>query len=171
MEYFRGLFFLTTNRIGQIDDAFLSRVSLVIGYDELNDTSRAQIWNGFFTKLETDMKQQREKGKQPIIEIDRYAEKYILHDEEVKKLRWNGREIRNALQTAITLATYKASKDPRRKADEVVEVTKDHFRSVVGMSQSFRKYMDSIQNLSEAERARRALDRNDAFKHDKETSI
>ena len=170
MEYFKGLFFLTTNRIGQIDDAFLSRVGLVIGYDELNDTSRAQIWNGFFSKLETDMKQRREKGKKPIIEIDRYAEKYILNDDEVRNLKWNGREIRNALQTAITLATYKASKDPRRKADDVVEVTKEHFRSVVEMSQSFRKYMDSIQNLSEADGARRALDRNDAFRHDRGTN-
>ena len=171
MEYFQGLFFLTTNRIGQIDDAFLSRVSLVIGYDELNDTSRAQIWKGFFEKLETDMEEKRKKGKKPIIEIDRYAKKYVLHDDEVRNLKWNGREIRNALQTAITLATYKASKESRRKAGDVVEVTEEHFQSVVRMSQSFRNYMDSIQNLSEAERARRALDRNDAFKYDKERNI
>ncbi|KAI7332767.1 hypothetical protein KC315_g4505 [Hortaea werneckii] len=33
MEYFRGLLFLTTNRVGQIDDAFMSRVHMAIGYE------------------------------------------------------------------------------------------------------------------------------------------
>lgn len=36
MEYFKGLLFLTTNRVGQIDDAFISRVHVAIGYDKLN---------------------------------------------------------------------------------------------------------------------------------------
>ena len=47
MEYFRGTLFLTTNRVGQIDDAFLSRVSVVLQYDRLSDDTRKRIWQGF----------------------------------------------------------------------------------------------------------------------------
>ena len=166
MEYFKGLFFLTTNCVGQIDDAFLSRVNVVIGYNKLNNDLRSQIWNKFFTKLEDDMKRKEQEGKKPLIEIDKYARKYVLHDKEVQDLEWNGREIRNALQTAITLATYKTSKDPRKKEGDVIEVEEEHFKSVVRMSQSFRNYMDSITGLHEDERAKRAWDRNDDFRHD-----
>jgi hypothetical protein len=55
MEYFRGLLFRTTNRIGQIDDAFISRMHVVIEYKSLTNESRNKIWNGFFSKLERDM--------------------------------------------------------------------------------------------------------------------
>jgi hypothetical protein len=93
MEYFKGLFFLTTNRIGHIDDAFLSRVNIVIGYDPLNDEKRNQIWNGFFAKLQSDMENRKKEGKTPIIQVDKYAKKYLLNDEAVKALKWNGREV------------------------------------------------------------------------------
>ncbi|KAI7383006.1 hypothetical protein KC336_g18476, partial [Hortaea werneckii] len=51
MEYFRGLLFLTTNRVGQIDDAFMSRVHMAIGYERLSPDFRRNIWEGFFRKL------------------------------------------------------------------------------------------------------------------------
>ena len=165
MEYFKGLFFLTTNRVGQIDDAFLSRVTVVLGYDKLSDNLRAEIWNRFFAKLEADMEQHKKIGKKPIVEIDKYARKYVRKDDEVQKLEWNGREIRNALHTAITLATYRASKASNGKEVEVVEVETEDFESVVRMSQSFRTYMDSITGMPEAQRAALASDRNDSFRH------
>ena len=85
MEYFRGLLFLTTNRVGQIDDAFLSRVTVVLQYDHLSDDTRKKIWQGFFKKLEKDSQRSPDARK---IEIDRYAQKYVLNDPEVKNLRW-----------------------------------------------------------------------------------
>ncbi|KAF2229533.1 P-loop containing nucleoside triphosphate hydrolase protein [Viridothelium virens] len=165
MEYFKGIFFLTTNRIGHIDDAFLSRVNIVIGYDPLSDEKRARIWNGFFNKLQKDMERWKQDGIKPIIQVSKYAKQYILYDEEIKALQWNGREIRNAFQTAISLARYRASKEKEDGNDDVVDVEVDHFRSVMRMSRSFRGYMDSISKLPEAERARRAYDRNDDYKH------
>lgn len=73
-----------------------------------------------------------------LIEIDEYARTYLLNDEVVQKLEWNGREIRNVLQTAISLARYKAMKDPKKSKQQKLLVTKDHFKSVVQMSQSFK---------------------------------
>lgn len=241
MEYFQGLLFLTTNRIGQIDDAFLSRIHVVIGYTPLTEEQRAAIWKGFFRKLEHDMKlltaqhaknrqlsregrksereREREKSrgrekdvakdkakeddkkkKKPErlvkIQVSRYAKEYVLNDPEVRALKWNGREIRNAFQTAISLAGFEAAqedaaaaasssrepsvgssdddhgrrrvkRDRREESTEgklrVVDVTKEHFASIVKMSREFHSYMDSITLQEEGERARGRLERNDAF--------
>ncbi|KAI9684979.1 MAG: hypothetical protein M1820_010859, partial [Bogoriella megaspora] len=83
----------------------------------------------------------------------------------VLRLKWNGREIRNALQTAISLARYKASQDANDINDDVIDVDVEHFKNVVRMSKSFRGYMDSISSLTEDERAKMAWDRNDEFVH------
>ena len=156
MEYFRGIFFLTTNRVGQIDDAFLSRVSVVLQYDHLSDDTRKKIWQGFFKKLQKDT--EISGGRK--IEVDKYAQKFVLNDESVRDLRWNGREIRNALQTAISLASYKGLQEGK-KVEETIEVEEDHFRSVVTMSQKFKNYMQNISGKDEDGRARARQDRPD----------
>ena len=165
MEYFKGLLFLTTNRIGHIDDAFLSRVSVVIHYNRLDQTTRQKIWQGFFQKLETDMQSRSQNGRdepsKPKVEITNEAKFYVLYNPTVEALDWNGREIRNALQTAICLAGYKATKDG--KPNEPICVTPDDFESVVHLSSAFRGYMQSIQNKDEMARARANLDRNDMY--------
>lgn len=92
MEYYRGILFLTTNRVGHFDDAFVSRVHVVIRYENLSDKDRAKIWTQFFNKL------QAERGK--YITISRKARRYVLEDEEVTKIPWNGREIRNGTPLA-----------------------------------------------------------------------
>lgn len=159
MEYFQGLLFLTTNRIGQIDDAFLSRTHVVIGYTTLDEAKRKRIWNGFFKKLERDMAVSK---RGPKIEISKYAKEYVLNDEGVKALKWNGREIRNAFQTAISLAGYEAAKDPNWTEGKTIDVLQEHFSSVVMMSREFQSYMDSISQQVESERARARMERNDS---------
>ena len=163
IEYFRGLLFLTTNRVGQIDDAFLSRVTVVLQYDHLTDDARKKIWTGFLKKIQQGSDPRGSEGDESDdnrkIEVDRYARTYILNDPEVKDLQWNGREIRNALQTAISLANYKAVKEGQ--STNIVEIQEDHFKSVVAMSKKFKSYMKSISGKEEGERARARLDRAD----------
>ncbi|KAI9766662.1 MAG: hypothetical protein M1839_004785 [Geoglossum umbratile] len=151
MEYFRGLLFLTTNRIGHIDDAFLSRVHVVIGFKRLNDRMRSLIWKGFFDKLKLERK------GDVVVAVN--ARKYVLESDEVKKLQWNGREIRNAFQTSLALAEFEAFE----AGNEVVVVESEHFRRVVKMSKAFKTYVDSIEKMPEGKRAERLKDRNDAF--------
>lgn len=78
--------FLTTNRVGHFDDAFISRIHVVIKYDPLSEDNRRQIWTQFFDKL-TDERQD--------FIITGRAKQYVLEDDIIKKLEWNGREIRN----------------------------------------------------------------------------
>ena len=153
-EYFSGLLFLTTNRVGQIDDAISSRVSIVLQYDHLSDETRKKIWRSFFAKV------QRETGLPGTekVEINKYAQQYVLNDPEVKDLQWNGREIRDALQTAILLARHRALKE-EQPVDKAVEVEEEHFQSVVTMNRKFKACLRDITGQGEDGRAKARLER------------
>jgi hypothetical protein len=153
MEYFKGLLFLTTNRVGQIDDAFMSRVHVAIGYEPLTTEARKEIWQGFFTKLEKERKSE--------IKVGLAAKRFILESEEVRKIELNGREIRNALQTAITLAEYETLESGNATDNELVVVEEAHFRSVLSMTEKFHNYVTSIRREDERKRAAARGDRND----------
>ncbi|KAL9621376.1 MAG: hypothetical protein Q9160_004136 [Pyrenula sp. 1 TL-2023] len=153
IEYFRGLLFLTTNRTGQIDDAFESRLHAIIHYKRLDDSKRAKIWDAFFHKLKKD-----KKGK---VLIGQQARKFVLENEAIKKLEWNGREIRNAFQTAVSLAEFEAAEDPNFDVTEPVVVESAHFEKVCKMSKNFKDYMFSLKKADEQKRAHGRKDRLD----------
>ncbi|KAF2276670.1 P-loop containing nucleoside triphosphate hydrolase protein [Westerdykella ornata] len=141
MEYYHGILFLTTNRLGHIDDAILSRIHLIIEYEELTDETREKIWQQFFNKL---------RKEQENFDIDPRLESYVERDEALLTLKWNGREIRNAFQTAVALAEHEArTADPPKKT---VLVRQAHLEQVVKMSAAFKSYMENFKG-SEAKRA------------------
>jgi hypothetical protein len=45
--------FLTTNRVSQFDEAILSRIHLTLKYDDLNETTKEQIWQQFLNRADT----------------------------------------------------------------------------------------------------------------------
>ncbi|KAH9904445.1 P-loop containing nucleoside triphosphate hydrolase protein [Xylariomycetidae sp. FL2044] len=154
MEYFRGLLFLTTNRVGQIDDAFISRVHIAIGYEHLSSENRAKIWEGFFKKLAKER-----PGK---IQIAPGAKRWVLDNARSGTAQLNGRDIRNALQTAITLAEAECEEDPDFVPDTMaVIVEESHFKRVLEISNKFHKYVESIREADEKRRAIARQDRND----------
>lgn len=50
LEYYEGVLFLTTNRMGNIDAAFESRIHLSLQYDELDEASRKHVWETFLAR-------------------------------------------------------------------------------------------------------------------------
>ncbi|KAJ7932166.1 P-loop containing nucleoside triphosphate hydrolase protein [Mycena leptocephala] len=85
VEYYRGILFLTTNRVQAFDEAFLSRIHVALHFTELSEASRAQVWRAFVLKA----------GIQDI------------SDQQIATLaEWqvNGRQIKNAVATADSLA-------------------------------------------------------------------
>lgn len=86
MEYYRGILFLTTNKVGLIDDAIMGRVHLVVKYETLEAPAQIRIWKRFVTKLE---------NHRTDFIVDRRAMRYVQEYLESKKVSWNGREIRN----------------------------------------------------------------------------
>ncbi|KAI2062046.1 hypothetical protein LOZ43_000795 [Ophidiomyces ophidiicola] len=53
LEYFQGIFFLTTNRDAELDEAILSRIHLKLKYEALNQRQRKDIWARFATRVRT----------------------------------------------------------------------------------------------------------------------
>ena len=86
LEYYQGILFITTNRIGSIDEAFISRIHVQIWYSPFDNDMRKQVWNNNLNKL------MKERGHQ--FEIAWNVHPYI-QSPEVMSLEWNGREIRN----------------------------------------------------------------------------
>ncbi|KAI0975374.1 hypothetical protein F4678DRAFT_420118 [Xylaria arbuscula] len=162
MEYFQGILFLTTNRVGHFDEAFMSRIHVSIGYDPLDEDAREKIWDNLFLKLKEDHKN---GGPEILYEYD--AKQYVKKDHMVKKLQWNGREIRNAFQTAVALAVFD-SKVARQKGagdeDSIPEIKEKHLTQVVKMSAAFKDYVTAThEGVEDADRAYRFGIRHDRF--------
>lgn len=87
LEYYRGVMFLTTNRLPDIDTAFKSRIDLIIPYSDLDAPSRRKVWVNFIQKLKPGTAQVSER------DFDQLAETPL-----------NGREIKNLIKTALVLA-------------------------------------------------------------------
>jgi hypothetical protein len=45
--------FLTTNRVSQFDEAILTRIHLMLRYDDLNQAARMTIWIHFLDRART----------------------------------------------------------------------------------------------------------------------
>jgi hypothetical protein len=87
IEYYDGILFLTTNRVGTSDEAVWSRIHATLYYDSFSDEQRQKIWNTYFDKLE------EERGEE--IRVMESAKEYVQTNKEVQALEWNGRQIRN----------------------------------------------------------------------------
>lgn len=84
LEYYSGIMFLTTNLRGNLDPAFLSRVSLNIDYGHgLDQETRKRIW---LNNLEG-------RGE--------FSEEEL---EKISTYPFNGRRIKNIIKLALTLA-------------------------------------------------------------------
>jgi SpoVK/Ycf46/Vps4 family AAA+-type ATPase len=77
--------FLTTNRIKAFDEAFLSRIHVALHFDELTLESKEQVWMAFLNKVDANISPE--------------------HIRELAKRNVNGRQIKNAVRTAHSLAT------------------------------------------------------------------
>jgi hypothetical protein len=107
LDYFQGILFLTTNRVGHFDEAFMSRIHLSLGYEPLSDNARDKIWDNLFKKLQQDHKR---GGPEITYEYD--AKRYV-QSRDVQALEWNGREIRNGKLTSSRKIIFLTNKSPR----------------------------------------------------------
>lgn len=92
LEFYDGILFLTTNRVGAFDDAVLSRVHITLFYPDLDSEQRLHVWKTLIDKL---------KMEKPSIQVD-YAVKEYLLSKEMREFEMNGKEIRNG--EAMTLS-------------------------------------------------------------------
>lgn len=156
------MLFLTTNRVGHFDDAFITRIHVIIRYDDLDRESCRKIWKQFFDKLDDE----REDFK-----TTQRAKDYVLEDEEVAKMKWNGREIRNgescssirrfdstadtlaAFQTAVALAEFRYTQNQASSRQKQPTLDQKDFEQVCKMMMQFKKYMFDVHGADQEERA------------------
>src|SRR3569833_3514150 len=118
LEYYNGIMFLTTNRVGVVDEAVKSRVHLHLPYPALNKAQTEQIFKFNFERLrETETNRAQVPGHQRLEILDtellQFAEDHFeRHAKAGGGGRWNGRQIRNAFLIASSLAHYEAPARP-----------------------------------------------------------
>ena len=145
IEYLTGLMFLTTNRIGSFDEAILSRIHAVLHLPNLTTENRREIWDTGFRKLAEE---------RPTIKVDFALMNYAYNDEKIRKLDWNGREIRNAFNTMIALAEWDAQHNDKYTKDGKVLVTRVHLEEVATMSGTSKGYLEDLRGMTDDEHMR-----------------
>ncbi|KAK8121180.1 hypothetical protein PG999_005300, partial [Apiospora kogelbergensis] len=105
LEYYAGILFLTTNRVASFDDAFKSRIHVPLQFRPLPVESRRAIWRQFCGRVDA-----RLDGD----DLARLA-----------GLELNGRQIKNIVKTANSLASFKGQKLGISHLEQVAKIHTD----------------------------------------------
>lgn len=149
LEYYSGILFLTTNKIGTFDEAFKSRIHLSLYYDKLDADQTWKIWDVNLTR-QLSLRPHLSVNKEELL---RWGERNYYQCQRDGTQTWNGRQIRNACQTAAALA----------EADGKGGIEIDHLKAVARASLEFDKYLRMVYGGDDADRVRRAGEREDAY--------
>lgn len=181
LEYYNGILFLTTNRVGALDEAFKSRIHISLYYPKLSKAQTMEIFKVNIKKLGEREKEKRELeaaanseySKKPALFID---DKAIMHYanwlfdsySQAPHQRWNGRQIRNAFQIAYSLVDYdtedtswenweeKDATAGKSGQEAVSGPTLNHrqFQTVAKSIEKFDHYLEDAIQATEVDQAR-----------------
>lgn len=166
LEYYSGILFLTTNRVGAFDQAFRSRIHMSLFYPRIEEDATVKIW-----EMNIDRACEIWGDKLSIDESDRksilkFASKH--YKELVKsETTWNGRQIRNAFQTAIALAEWDAYQGQLKYKSPIPlkpRLESEHFERVAKASKHFDAYLKETQVGTMADLASNNRERRDDFR-------
>ena len=145
LEYYSGVIILTTNRVGEFDEAFRSRIHVSLYYPKLDKESTSKIWEKNILRIKTgDLGIDLEEEA-----IRRFSERHWIENTDKPSRRWNGRQIKNAFQTALALANWDFYESKRSPERERPLVKAEHFDRVAKTSAHFDDYISDIHNIDE----------------------
>ncbi|EED11723.1 conserved hypothetical protein [Talaromyces stipitatus ATCC 10500] len=84
LEYYDGIFFLTTNMLGDFDSAILDRIQLKLQYDDLDRSARKSVFQHFLREHSADIEEEALT--------------------QVSEVKLNGRQIKNVVKIAHNVA-------------------------------------------------------------------
>lgn len=154
LEYYSGILFLTTNRLGDLDEAFASRIHIGLHYPQLDLESTRAV---FELNLKLINDRFAIKGREIAIDssaILHFAAKYWTDHPD---MRWNGRQIRNACQTALALAEFTAQGGSHLQvldAGAKISLGLDQLNVVAKAYLEFTTYLDDIFDTNAERRAK-----------------
>ncbi|KAL8726302.1 MAG: hypothetical protein Q9166_006804 [cf. Caloplaca sp. 2 TL-2023] len=152
LEYYSGILFLTTNKVGHFDEAFKSRIHVSLYYPALDKRSTLKVWKMNLERLAKSKKALQVESE----EIYEYAKSHYKELHKKGRTTWNGRQIKNAFQTAIALAEFDANKKQGRAV-----LALEHFKVVAKASEDFDEYLCRVHGGYEADLAKRYMQRDD----------
>lgn len=96
--------------VGIIDEAFMSRIHVSMNYPRIDLETTLKIWENFLQHFKAEC---TARGVEVLIERRKILEFAETHYKEhaASKSTWNGRQIRNAFQTAIALGKADSSQE------------------------------------------------------------
>ncbi|KAJ0419332.1 hypothetical protein BJY00DRAFT_314164 [Aspergillus carlsbadensis] len=177
LEYYSGILFLTTNRIGVIDEAFKSRVHICLRYPTISIESTRSIWENQLSRITRENADKKVKIVFNKAELFGFADKHYKHH-AASGTTWNGRQIRNAFQTAIALGQHDRTtklrengmteEDAEASGKEkymTIKLTRGNFRKIAKTAKDFEDYMVSVRGSDTVLAQEEAL-RDDGFDPD-----
>ncbi|KAK4113529.1 hypothetical protein N656DRAFT_625556 [Canariomyces notabilis] len=173
LEYYSGVLFLTTNRVGSLDEAFKSRIHLSLYYPPLNSKQFKRIFEMNISKLREIELERSVIAGDPMLDIrdaaiKKFAEEHCDRTEQVGgNGRWNGRQIRNAFQIAASLARYNALLNVDKTGLGQPVLDKEHFEKVERATRTFNDYMEKTRGFSDADLAFINAERLDVYRQKK----
>ncbi|KAF5700466.1 aaa family ATPase [Fusarium mundagurra] len=133
LEYYPSILFLTTNRARDFDEAFASRIHISLYYPALDLQGTCVIWNNMLSLMK-----RRHRGMLADDEALLDYARELYKAQPSRGGRWNGRQIRNALQSVVAIADFE--KEPGSS----LRLTKDQFKKVSQSYDEFNRYRFSI---------------------------
>ncbi|KAI8712655.1 ATPase-AAA-core domain-containing protein [Fusarium sp. LHS14.1] len=153
LEYYSGILFLTTNRVGAIDDAFRSRLHLTLYYPKLTKKQTKEIFKHNFERIAEINTNRKLNGLPPFEYKDSESKIMDWVMETWKAMRWNGRQIHNAFQTVLALAEFQENSHGGESAPRVL--TRQYFKVVAIASTQFNDYLLATHDMGEDKVAKR----------------
>jgi hypothetical protein len=131
---------LTTNHVGSFDEAFRSRIHVSLYYPKLGKDETSEIWEMNLRRIK--------EAKDVEVEIDaagiqRFYKKHWKANEKKTSRRWNGRQIKNAFQTALALANCDFSNNTDSNLTRP-KLKPSHFKQVAETSNHFDDYFAEV---------------------------
>jgi SpoVK/Ycf46/Vps4 family AAA+-type ATPase len=122
LEYYDGIFILTSNRVSTFDEAFKSRIQLALHYEPLTRPQREQIWRNFFHRLKSI-----EEDNIDYDDVERYIG-------ELSEREMNGRQIRNVITTARQWAQFQGK-----------TMMASHLKYAIKVTSKFDSYIKDVK--------------------------
>ena len=129
LEYFRGIMFLTTNLLSNIDDAVLSRCHIHLRYPPLSIESRSMLWMSCLSRLQAPSSRSVHHDQAPSRQPSKSETGPVTVDLSADGLNslaaWNlnGREINNIIKTAHLWCYYNNTKLTLTRIEAAISVT------------------------------------------------
>ncbi|KAJ4252401.1 hypothetical protein NW762_010999 [Fusarium torreyae] len=155
LEYYPGILFLTTNRVGVLDEALNSRVHVSLHFKHLDSFQTLELFKMNLKRSEMIARQRAANTSQPELiirseEIQQFALENFDKRPNPSGPWWNGRQIRNAFQIATSLAYVGQSSGKDRSG---CHLGREHFEQVLRFIQGYDQYRQNLFHKTDSELA------------------